>query len=48
MSQNQGNNTNADVLQRSSGVRNQYGGSTQGMCVTEKYYFKNKKFLSLN
>ncbi|CAF4901181.1 unnamed protein product [Rotaria sp. Silwood1] len=30
MSQNQGNNTNTDVLQHSSGIRNQPGGSTQG------------------
>jgi hypothetical protein len=35
MSQNQGNNTNVDVLQHSSGVRNQYGGSTKGMCNKE-------------
>lgn len=33
MSQNQGNNNNnnADVFQHSSGIRNQPGGSTQGM-----------------
>lgn len=30
MSQNQGNNNNADVLQHSSGIRNQPGGSNQG------------------
>jgi hypothetical protein len=30
MSQNQGNNLNEDVLQHSSGVRNQPGGSIQG------------------
>lgn len=29
ISQNQGNNTNADVLQHSSDIRNQPGGSTQ-------------------
>ncbi len=30
MNQNQGNNSNEELLQHSSGVRNQPGGSTQG------------------